>query len=176
MDALASNSTLLTHGKSWDDIFTEVNAWRGACMHHFSTVEVSITETLLVLGAVKETGQKVRLRHLIGQRFEDLAAAIEPAAPFGEAGRVAHIELMQYRTSHEAFRAMLCHGVAKVSVDHSGQWILLIRSLAIRARQAERNTLVMEQSEATATLTKLKRDGQNLASVLGQLRKKVSAA
>ncbi|MBK6707984.1 MAG: hypothetical protein IPG54_11105 [Sphingomonadales bacterium] len=176
MDVLASNSTLLTHGKSWDEIFAEVNAWRGACMHHFSTVEMSVTETLLALGAVKETGKKVRLRHLIGQKFEDLAAAIEPEAPFGGAGRVAHVELMQYRASHEAFRAMLCHGVAKVSVDHSGQWILLIRSLAIRARQAERNMLVMEQSEAAATLTKLKRDGQNLASVLGQLRKKVSPA
>ena len=175
MDVIVSNSTLLTHGKSWDDIFAEVNAWRGACMHHFSTVEMSVTETLLVLGAVKEDGQKVRLRHLIGQRFEDLAAAIGADGPFADKGKAAHAELSQYRASHEAFRALLCHGVAKVSVDHSGQWILLIRSLSIRARQAERGTLVMEQGEANTVLAKLKRDGQNLASVLGQLRKKVSS-
>jgi len=33
----------------------------------------------------------------------------------------------------------------------------------------------MEQGEANTVLAKLKRDGQNLASVLGQLRKKVSS-
>lgn len=175
MDAI-SNETALSQGQSWDDIFSEVNAWRGACMHHFSTVEMAITETLIALSTVIPGGEKVRLRHLIGQRFEDLAAALGPDGPFAEAGKNAFLELSQYRERHEAFRSLLCHGVVKVSIDHSGQWILLVRSLAIRARQAERNTLVFEQPEASAKLAALKRDGQKLASILGQLRKAVNAA
>lgn len=174
MDAI-SNETALFQGQSWDDIFSEVNAWRGACMHHFSTVEMAITETLIALSTVMPGGEKVRLRHLIGQRFEDLAAAVGPDGPFAESGKNALLELSQYRERHEAFRSLLCHAVVKVSIDHSGQWILLVRSLAIRARQAERNTQVFEQPEASAKLAALKRDGQKLASILGQLRKAVNA-
>lgn len=175
MDAISTETALL-QGQSWDDIFSEVNAWRGACMHHFSTVEMAITETSLALSMVTAGGEKIRLRHLIGQRFEDLAAAVGPGGPFAEAGKNAFPELAQYRERHEAFRSLLCHGVVNVSVDHSGQWILLIRSLAIRARHAERNILVLEQPEASAKLAALKRDGQKLASILGQLRKTMNAA
>lgn len=162
-------------GADWDAIFAEVNVWRGACMHHFSMVEMAVTETLLGLSAVTPDGAAVRLRHLIGQRLEDLTAAITPGGPFGEAGKAALVELSQYREKHEAFRSLLCHGVVKVTIERSGQWVLVMRALSIRARQAERNALALDQDEAQAALVALKRDGQKLASVLGQLRKAVTS-
>lgn len=145
-------------------------------MHHFSMVETAVTETLLALSAMTQGETAIRLRHLIGQRFEDLAVAIGPGGPFEETGRHAAAELSKYREKHEAFRTLLCHGMVKVTVEHNGQWVLLIRTLSIRLRQPDRTMVVLEQSEAEVRLAALKRDGQKLASTLGQLRKVVSTS
>lgn len=173
MNAVVEPTNFLPARADWDAIFTEVNAWRGTCLHHFSMVEMAVTETLLALSTASTRVGTIRLRQLIGQRFEDLLAAIGPEGSFPDAGHDAFIALSQYREDQEAFRALLCHGAIKVTVDPHGHWTLVIRSLSIRARQAERGLVVIEQSEAQARLASLKRDGQRLASTLGQLRKKV---
>jgi hypothetical protein len=176
MNAISGASALTPQARNWDSVFAEVNAWRGACLHHFSTVEMAATETLLALSIVEPTGSSVCLRHLIGQRFEDLTAAIAPGGPFAEAGVAAFPELSLYRARYEKFRALLCHGAVKVTVDHSGVWVLIIRTLSFRGRQADRMDLTLDQAEAQAKLIALKRDGQKLASLLGQLRKAVTPA
>ena len=98
----------------WDKLYAEVNAWRGECMHHIATAEKAATETLFVMDAFKPDGAKIPLRHLIGQRFEDLSAATGPDGPFAEAGKAVHKSIENYR-QHEAFRTLLCHGVAQVT-------------------------------------------------------------
>lgn len=158
----------------WSDILAEVNGWRGACMHHFSAAEMGVTETLFALAAVPGHGETVRLRQLIGQRLDDLASAIGPEGPFFEQGARAFSELSRYRERQEAFRALLCHGFIRVLIDQTGDWTLVIRSLAIRARQAERGLLVLDKAEALARLTNLKAESAKLGSLLGQLRKMVS--
>jgi hypothetical protein len=173
MNAVAELSIPLPSRTEWDAIFAEVNAWRGSCMHHISAVEMAGTEALLALSEVPSKGGTIRLRQLVGQRFEDLSAAIGPNGPFADAGGAAYLALSQYREHQEAFRALLCHGVFKVTVDPHHQWTLVIRSFSVRARQAERALLVIDQAEAQARLTSLKREGQQLVSALGQLRKKV---
>jgi hypothetical protein len=165
---------MLEEATNWEAIFAEVNTWRGTCMHHFSAVEMAITETLLALSAAAQDSPTIRLRHLFGQRFEDLAAAISPDGPFKDAGKAAFQELSQYREKHETFRSLLCHGVVKITVECSGQWVLFIRTLSIRARQAERTVMVLEQTEAETKLAALKHDGQKLTSMLGQLRKAIT--
>lgn len=175
MNAVVEPSNFLPARADWDAIFAEVNAWRGSCLHHFSAVEMAVTETLLALSAAPSGGGTIRLRQLIGQRFEDLLAAIGPDGPFSAAGQAAFTGLSQYREHQEAFRALLCHGAIKVTVDPHGQWTLVIRSLSVRARQAERGLVVIEQAEAQTRLTSLKREGQRLASTLGQLRRNVAA-
>ena len=170
MNVALEPSAFLPERINWETIFAEVNAWRGSCLHHFSTVEMAVTETLLALSSTPR-GAKVRLRHLIGQRFEDLSVAIAPDGPFGDVGKAAFAELSKYRERQEAFRALLCHGVIKVTVDPTGQWTLIIRSLSVRARQAERALMIVEQNDAEARLASLKNEGQRLASNLGQLRK-----
>jgi hypothetical protein len=156
----------------WDKLYAEVNAWRGECMHHIAAVEKAVTETLLLLDAVKPEGAKIPLRHLIGQRFEDLSAATGPGGPFAEAGKAAHKAMENYR-QHEPFRTLLCHGVAQVTVMRNGAWLLVIRSLSIRARQAEETTAIFEKGDAEKKLAQLKADGQKLASDLGNLRRKL---
>lgn len=158
----------------WNAVFSEVNSWRGACMHHFSTVETAVTETLLALSAAMPSQAVVRLRHLIGQRFEDLAAAIGPEGAFEDAGKHALLELARFRENHEAFRTLICHGTVKVTVDHKGRWLLLIRTLSIGSRQPDRTLQALDQSEAETKLAAIKRDGTKLAASLGQLRKAVA--
>lgn len=154
----------------WDKLYAEVNAWRGECMHHIAVAERAVTETLLLLDSVKPDGTKIKLQHLIGQRFADLSAATGPESPFAEAGKAAHNAIENYR-KHEAFRALLCHGVAQVTATRGGAWLLIIRSLSIRAQQAKETTAIFEKSDAEKKLAQLKSDGQKLASNLGQLRK-----
>lgn len=98
---------------NWDATFAEVNCWRGACLHHFSAVEMAVTETLLALSTAEGAGGCVRLRQLIGQRFEDLAAAIGPDGLFVKEGQAAFVLLSRYRCQQEGFRAALCHGAIR---------------------------------------------------------------
>ena len=169
MNALATIDVLPAF--CWDDVYTKVNAWRGACMHHFSQVEMAVTQTLLALDAAKTDGASLRLRHLIGQQYEDLDAAISPNGPFGNAGKSACDALSWYRTQHEAFRVLLCHGTIKVYVERNGHWLLVVRSLSIRSRQAAYDEQTIEQSAAQERLLALKRDGLNLSAALGNLHK-----
>ena len=166
--------SVLPERANWETIFAEVNAWRGSCLHHFSTVEMGVTETLLALSSTP-AGEKVRLRHLIGQRFEDLSVALAPDGPFGGISKAAFAGLSKYREGQEAFRGLLCHGVIKVTVDPTAQWTLIIRSLSVRARQAERAVMVIERNEALVRRDSLKSEGQRLVSTLGQLRRNALA-
>ena len=143
-------------------------------MHQFSAVEMAVTEALLALHEATNGGASVRLRQLIGQRLEDLTAAVGSGGPFGVAGKAVHTELTQYREKHEHFRNLLCHAFVRVSVERNGHWLLVLRAVAISAGKADRSTLVLDQTEAQARLENLKRDRAKLAQVLGQLRKSVA--
>lgn len=176
MEADAHRTEAGKDATDWDAVFTEVNSWRGACLHHFSAVEMAVTETLLTLDAASMQASAIRLCQLIGQRFKDFAAAIGPEGAFAGLGKASIESLSRYRGEQESFRALLCHGAVKVTVDQSGQWTLVIHSLSIRSRQAERATVVLERPEALARLRKLKVEGQKLASLLGQLRRSVASS
>lgn len=175
MSIAAEISAETMPGGNWNAILNEVNAWRGACLHHLSAVERAVTEALLTLNDAPSRGETIRLRQLIGQRFEDLTTAIRADGPFATEGQAASAELADYRDTQEAFRTLLCHGAIKVTIDRNGSWTLIIRSLSIRSRQAERDITVIEQADAYERLEVLKRQGQKLASTLGQLRKAIAA-
>ncbi|MEZ5688219.1 MAG: hypothetical protein R3E21_05450 [Caenibius sp.] len=173
MNAIPDQTVLTASQIDWASTLTEVNAWRGECMHHFSAIEQAVTLTLLALDGAKPSSSTIRLRHLIGQRFEDLGEAIKPDGPFAEIGKTTSKTLAHYRQQHEAFRTQLCHGHITVAVVPNGHWLLVIRTLSIRSRQADSGLIVIEKPDALRHLEELKRDGQKLASALGQMRKAV---
>ena len=173
MNAFPDSVALTSTPFCWETILKEVNAWRGECMHHFSAVEHAVTQTLLVLDGAKPSGSTIRLRHLIGQRFEDLGEALSPEGPLAEVSKTASRSLAHYREQHEAFRTQLCHGHITVSIVPNGSWLLVLRLLSIRGRQADHSLSVFEEAHALERLEELKRDGQKLAAVLGQVRKAV---
>lgn len=124
-----------------------------------------MSEALLTLAAVEIRGSKVRLRRLVGQRFQDLHDALAPGGPFAAEGAAAASAPAGFR-HHEPVRAVLCHGTAKISLDRQG----LLKLLAFKGRQAERSSLALEQHEAAALLKDLKSKGQKLGAALGSLR------
>jgi len=172
---MLADAALPQQSTNWDAILAEVNAWRGACLHHFSAVEMSVSETLLALSDAAPSGTDVLLPHLFGPKLEQLVSLTAADGPFSEIGKNAQWELQQYREHHDNFRNYICHAFLKIAVERSGQWMLAMRLLSFSSGRADRKTLALEQAEALAKLDALKRDGQRLASVLGNLRKTVAA-
>ena len=156
----------------WARVASEVNAWRGGCLQSFAQAEAAVTETLLFLSEVGQRGRTVRLRHLVGQRLEDLAHAIGPEGCFAAEAGTASEALTAFRT-HEALRAHLAHDVARIAIERNGIWVVIFRHVSIRNRSATRGTVAFEQPEAIKVLAELKRKAQQLDVCLGNLRRAV---
>lgn len=172
MNAIPDHSALMSTSVDWVAIYADVNTWRGECLHHFTAVEHAVTNTLLSLAEVRPDSPEIALRHLIGQRFEDLAKAIGPDGPFGDLGKKSAAKaLSDYRERHEAFRTHLCHGLVSVAVMQNGQWTLVLRTLSIKGRHAQEGEIVIDKAAATSRLAQLRRDRKRLVDLLGQVRK-----
>jgi hypothetical protein len=157
----------------WTRAAFEVNAWRGACLQAFSRAEAAVTETLLSLSGTGGSVASVQLRHLVGQRLEDLAQALEREAAFEGEAMAAREALASFRT-FEKLRAHLAHGVARVALERNGSWVVLLLHIAIRQRAAERSTVAFDQAEAAEALNDLERNTQRLDSALADLRRAVA--
>jgi hypothetical protein len=158
---------------AWEEATQSVNAWRGLCLQCFAQAETAVSETLLAMADLPDRGAGVKLRRLIGQRFEDLNSAIAAEGPFAaEGGKAVHV-LAAIR-EHEALRPMICHGTAKVALDRHGQWIVLIRLLSFRGRRADRSSLALDQKEATNILAELKDRTRQLGSALQSVRARIA--
>jgi hypothetical protein len=159
---------------AFDLATNEVNAWRGQMIQCFSHAEAAVSETLLALASHPIGGVKVRLRRLVGQRFSDLADAIEANGPFAKQGTKAAAALAVFR-HHEVLRTVLCHGMAKVALDRNGQWLVVLKVLAFRGRQPERNSVAYDKREAECVLAEIKAAGRDLSAALQSLRARISA-
>ncbi|AZO59682.1 hypothetical protein EJ078_10875 [Mesorhizobium sp. M1A.F.Ca.IN.022.06.1.1] len=148
---------------------TAANAWRGRCLDLFARSEAAVSETLLVLANSSRHGAVVKLPHLVGQRFEELATLIGPTGAFASEGKASAAALLAFRP-HEGLRASLAHGVGKVVLDQQGGWLLVLRTLAFRSKQPQRTVLVIEQNEADEIVKSLQTTGRRLVSELGNLR------
>jgi hypothetical protein len=155
----------------WDQHYLEVNAWRGECMHHLSVAERAVTETLLTLDEAKPEGTKINMRHLFGQRIEDLLAATSADGVFAKQGKAAHQAIENFCLNHDGFRNLLCHGVLQVAATRNAEWLLVIRNLSISAKRGNETTACYEKCEAEEKLNLLRDQVQKLSSVLGNLRR-----
>ncbi len=154
----------------------QVNEWRGRCLDAFTRGETAVTECLAVLSGVGERGKSVKLPLLIGPRLDSLSAAIGPGGPFAaEAGKAAAATLEEYR-AHAGFRNMLCHGTSKVTLDSRARWTLVLRQVALRGGALCRETLVLDETEAQALRDQIARLSQRLASQLGHVSARLTAA
>ena len=154
---------------TWNAAIASANTWRGQAIQCFAQAEAAVSETLLALITIQPQGSNIKLRRLVGQRFEDLQMALSSEGVFAVEGRHAHGALVDFRRL-EPLRPALCHGVAKVSLERNGQWVLLLKVLAFTGKSHERQVVAFEQRDAEQALAALKRHGQKLGSALGSLR------
>lgn len=153
----------------WKAAIASVNAWRGLVLQAFANAEQAVSETLLTLSSLPERGGRVALRHLVGQRFHDLADVLKDGGAFAVEGATATGAMTAF-LEHEHLRTVFAHGVAKISLDRQGRWVVVIRVLTFRARQAERTVRVFEQIEAEALCNDVRLASQRLCSTLTNLR------
>jgi hypothetical protein len=158
----------------WEDAIAQANCWRGDCLQSFAQSEMAVTETLLVLNAVEERGNSVKLPHLIGQRFEALKLATGPDGAFANEGAKAHEAISAFLV-REQLRAFLCHGIAKVVLERSGSWIAIFNLTTLRNQKCDRTQLVVTQVDANRMLQDIKQSGAKLGTALGNLRKQFSS-
>ena len=154
---------------AWSRALRSANAWRGEAVQCFAQTEAAVSETLLALASFKERGAGVRLRHLVGQKFQDLHDALAVGGPFAAEGTHVLSPLAEFR-KHEALRPALCHGVCHVSLDRSGCWVILFKLLIFKGHGFDRPTLAFDQRDAEALLVDLQACGQKLATRLNNLR------
>lgn len=167
-------SKLKTDEDQWEHAIAQVNRWRGSCVQRFAQTETAVTETLLVLNAVPEKGPSVKLPHLIGQRFEALKFVLGPEGAFAKEGTIAHEAVTAFLV-RERLRAFLCHGIAKVALERSGNWIAIFNLTTLRSLKCDRTQLVVTQVEANAILEELKLNGNKLRIALGNLRSQLDS-
>jgi hypothetical protein len=106
----------------------------------------------------------------MGQRLDSLSAALaELKIPAEKSARITDA-LNRYRSGYEQLRPLLCHGISKVTLDRSGNWVAIFRLLSIRKKQADRAERAFEQQEAGQVIDDLQRLVQRLEAVLADLR------
>jgi len=146
----------------------DVNEWRGRCLHLFAEAELAVSGCLQTLSQVPERGKKIRRRHLIGQRYEDLANALSADGPFENEGKKV-LEALRAIRELDATRAMLCHGASEVTLDSLGGWTAVFRHFTFGAGASVEEVRVVTQSEATALQKELRQKVKRLCSQLSTL-------
>ena len=154
----------------WVAATRAVNAWRGEAIHHFTRAELSFSETRLLLAARSGAETNVRLRRLLGQRFDDLTAAL--VAVKGVKTAKASKALAEFRR-FDAIRPILCHGADKIALDRHGQWVAVFKLVDLRAGEATRVSRAFEEREALDLLASLSKSAAELGSALQSLRDKL---
>lgn len=139
-----------------------VNGWRGRCLACFASVETEVTNCLIALAA---TRADVALGQLFGQR---LAALEKVLAEDENAGDVA-AALAAFMV-HEPLRAFLAHGDARVTIDRSERWQLVLTAIALKRQQAHHSFIVVDESEAKVIAIALSRDRIRLVNCLKRWR------
>ena len=159
-------TSIVAEAETWQETNAAVHGWRGRCLSILARGEVAVSETLLALSGVAARGDTVALPHLIGQRMQALADAIAVDGPFHVEGKRLAPALEAFR-SHAALRTFLCHAPGTIARDQAGRWLLVLETLALRARRGERSTCVVREAESATILKQLTADCQRMVARLG---------
>ena len=170
---MTAHSPILAQGDhdAWAAATDAANAWRGEAIQLFAKAELAVSETLRALGEQPGKGAKVRLRRLVGQRFEDLATALSDLD--SERRARASGSLARFRDLEEV-RPYLCHGVAKVALDRRGFWIAILKLVDLRASRVSVHTRSFEEREARVLIEDLSKRTRDLLAALQSVRSKLA--
>lgn len=146
-----------------------LNQWRGQMVENFARSEQAVTETLALLNTATPQG-KVKLPHLVGQRYDRLVALLAIDASPSAHARAALAALLKFR-EHDALRTMLCHGVAKAAVDRGGEWVALMTITSFKGNAVTTDRMALLEAEGGALLDQIVDRRRRVCAALGQIRR-----
>ena len=155
-------------GGPFDEAVVRVNEWRGRCMDAFARAEAAVVESLLGIGLGPAGTPARRLPHLVGQRFERLAASLAEAAPEGGGDAAAAAAALAAFRIHDRLRPFLCHGVASVALDRRARFVVVLRLWEGSGREFARGALTFDEREACDARDGLVRASRELCAALGR--------
>jgi hypothetical protein len=156
----------------WSTASQNFSVWRNSGLECFAQAEVAVTHTLVSLAADPVRGTGVKLRHLFGQRLQDLETAIGPSGAFELLGKIPLQALLAFQ-SEANLRPFLAHSVAKIAVDRDGEWIAIMTHSSFKSKQLEKHKLMIEKTEALSRLKALQAKTQSLCAHLRNLTSKL---
>lgn len=134
-----------------------LNGWRGRCLAYLASSEAAVSEALI---GFAEDDPSVPLPHLVGQRYDALAAILVAR------GNADGFAAMQAMREYDSLRTALTHGVARVTLDRNGFWLAVFTVIVFRRRKVERTILVIDEDQAPQIAQRLGRDRQKLITRL----------
>jgi hypothetical protein len=135
----------------------------------FAQAELAVSKVLLAMAQGPEPGSKLKLPHLAGLRYADLAKCLEVANPRSAHTRSA-LRAIERLQGHGPLRALLCHGAVTVRPGRDGRWVAVFRMLVFNEGSANRVTRAIDEPEAERLLAEVTAHCRQLCSVLGQFR------
>lgn len=171
---IESTAALKPHEVARNDI----EKWRGHCLDFFAKCERHIGRALQALHASPKFETVVKLRHLAGQRADDMAQLLSECGLTPKEFKAVSDALLTWRSFEEP-RNFLAHGVLTITLDPQGKPFAIFDMTVFRANAAEQKRWTVSHAEVVEWEIVWRKSGQDLAQRLGQLRKKfgdVSAA
>jgi hypothetical protein len=157
---------------AWTTSIQEVNAWRGAAIHHYGRIEAEVGQTLLALRSCFPD-VRVSLDHLAGARFVALRRHAVPVGLLPDPRIAAALQALEPFLER---RVALCHGVARVALQRSGAWLVAFEWTLYDKPGNPVQTAWFAQDDALSWLADLRRKTDCLASLLRRQRAALAPA
>ncbi|NML06780.1 hypothetical protein [Sphingomonas sp. G-3-2-10] len=156
----------------FDAACSRLNQWRGQMIENFARCEQAVTEALAALNGNGIEVKGAKLPHLVGQRYERLAAILSSVEMQSGHRKNALSSINQFRT-HDAMRAMLCHGVTKIAVDRAGEWVALMTLISFKSGSTTTTKLTLQEGESGPLLEQIVDQRRRVCTALGQVRREL---
>ena len=147
----------------------EIETWRGHCLDVFAKGERVVGQTLESLRLSAKGATTIKLRHLAGQRADDLAKHISDSGISAKQAKSVASALASWREFEER-RNYLAHAVSTVTLDAKGGWFVLFDMTVYRSDQGAAQRWALGATEAAQFAHQLEASGKHLSAQLGQVR------
>jgi len=162
-------------GKPHDLARAAIESWRGRCIDLFARGEKVIGQTLEAIRAAAKEPTTVKLRHLAGQRSEDISRQLRGLKfPAKQSNKL--VEAVTGWRVFEAKRVFFAHATMTVTLDSKGKWFAVFDMTVYRSDQPQRERWVVSECEANEFANFLDASWKQLSAQLGQVRKQPDTA
>ncbi|KUO56675.1 MAG: hypothetical protein APF78_11230 [Sphingomonadales bacterium BRH_c3] len=149
---------------------TEIDSWRGRCLDLYARSEKAVA---LTLETAKQHDHPVKLRHLAGQRLDDLLSITDQDNGTAKQKEALARAIDGWRAI-ESHRVFLAHGTMKELLDRKGKWHAQFDVTTYKSNNPTPDRMMISQTEALELQADLEKGFKSLSAQLGQFRKRLA--